>query len=1386
MSAAGRPAHGGRARLRLMRFGVLGAAAAVLVLAPAAPAAAIIGPSNPCAAQGVGAYPNDPGYSPAENGVAGKTWNDEQWYLYSCMPQGAPLATDPQNVAGMSVDRAWAQYSKGSDQVVVAYMEGGVNWRIGSSCELKDQAWLNLKELPLPQLSNATTSPTYDVDNNGVVNVEDYLQDQRVKDAVAPLHKSPAGGSYLHHVCAQALTGIPAAKGGTDITPEDLIVAFGHCQVNQATHLVAGAFPCDQSRHFDNDGNGYANDINGWNFNRDTNDPQTEQSIYGHFNGESGQMVAQADNNYDKAGICPKCRYIPIKAGDEAIDRPDRVAEAIAFAADSGVKVMDATSASLGLTPAVSAAIDYAYHKGMVVVFASNDFESADHTDGMFYPHVWPGNSITGDHSTRGAALPSVLGATFYGQNSTYRSRSSLTSYGPHSLFSVPNNDGSTSTGTPTNAGVAALIAAEGANAAGANGGQLNADEIKQVARATSDYIGTLSAAECPSMSCFQGIDGATFNIQYGYGRPNVFKADQAVAAGHIPPTADIRSPDWYQPVDPTRQSSLHVTADLAAPRAPGGLYSYTFQYGLGPQPTEAQFHSFASGVHSGAANIGADLDLTQVPSSFWSGAYAETADRLSIEQYDVTIRVQVHALDRTATAQMGEDRRAFHLRHDDTEHAGFPVKVGASGESSPTMADIEGRGWLDTIISTADGSVHAYRPDGTEAPGFPVHTGPAPGMDPASDVNYLNTPAWRDGRLPRPQDGGLSSPAIGDLRHDGGLEIVMSSFSGKTYAWDGTGHLLPGFPLLNGNTSLYHYAVPSPDTPYSFEPENITGGSPVLADLEGDKRLDIIQVAGDNHVYAYAVSASGVSRLPGWPVCVVVQVDSSSGAVTPAGGPGCVEQPPANGNFTHTHDSKIVPTPAIVNIDGSGHPNVLVGLVDTTWDNRGCPPNCPPLGNMKITGYLEAFSASGTQASVTGQLPGWPVAIPGLIEGYGVAQDFVTQGVESPVVYDGPTGPQAIVNTNLFFPVRVDLRTGMVSQHFAALSPEVAPQLQQIGLPPLAIVPFTTSASLGRVAGGTIPLVAQAGSSAGNVALGITQTPGLGVRVENAMGVWHADTGLTTAVANKRLQGLAFFTAPAIADVGAGTPAIIQPTDSGAVEGFDLATGLAAPGFPKWTGGWSLFTPAVGDLQGTGHVAVAATTREGYLHVWDTTGSTANNTEAWHWHQDDRNTGHLGTDTRPPAGIRDLAISTGGGKWTLTFTAPGDDWNSGTAAAYDVRCSASPITQANFGQATPVDLGGAKPGASGTKESISLTPPAGAQFCAVRAVDNAGNIGPIPLAAAISNGGIPAGSSPGMLPNSSRERGGIGGLLIALVLLGIAWRARGARRRAIAARPAL
>src|SRR5262249_47194870 len=67
----------------------------------------------------------------------------------------------------------------------------------------------------------------------------------------------------------------------------------------------------------DGDGNGYVDDIAGWNFLDDDNDPFDEVS-YGHGTGEAEDSTAEADNG-GALGTCPNCRVMPVPVGDSFI-----------------------------------------------------------------------------------------------------------------------------------------------------------------------------------------------------------------------------------------------------------------------------------------------------------------------------------------------------------------------------------------------------------------------------------------------------------------------------------------------------------------------------------------------------------------------------------------------------------------------------------------------------------------------------------------------------------------------------------------------------------------------------------------------------------------------------------------------------------------------------------------------------------------------------------------------------------------------------------------------------------------------------------------------------------------------------------------------------------
>ncbi|MBD3337416.1 MAG: hypothetical protein GF355_18030 [Candidatus Eisenbacteria bacterium] len=77
--------------------------------------------------------------------------------------------------------------------------------------------------------------------------------------------------------------------------------------------------------------------------------------------------------------------------------------------------------------------------------------------------------------------------------------------------------------------------------------------------------------------------------------------------------------------------------------------------------------------------------------------------------------------------------------------------------------------------------------------------------------------------------------------------------------------------------------------------------------------------------------------------------------------------------------------------------------------------------------------------------------------------------------------------------------------------------------------------------------------------------------------------------------------------------------------------------------------------------------------------------------------------DVTPPDAITDLeVIDIEENSATLSWTAPGDDGSTGTAAAYSVRYMRSPITTGNWSQAT-IAAGAPAPGAPGAPETFTV-----------------------------------------------------------------------------------
>jgi PKD repeat protein len=106
-----------------------------------------------------------------------------------------------------------------------------------------------------------------------------------------------------------------------------------------------------------------------------------------------------------------------------------------------------------------------------------------------------------------------------------------------------------------------------------------------------------------------------------------------------------------------------------------------------------------------------------------------------------------------------------------------------------------------------------------------------------------------------------------------------------------------------------------------------------------------------------------------------------------------------------------------------------------------------------------------------------------------------------------------------------------------------------------------------------------------------------------------------------------------------------------------------------------------------------------------------------------------FGPDSTSPATVTDLATSASTtNSITLTWTAPGDDGNTGTASEYDIRYSTSPITVANWNAATQC-IGEPAPQPAGSSETFTVThlfPGGTTYYVALKTADDVSNWSPL------------------------------------------------------------
>jgi len=391
------------------------------------------------------------------------------------------------------------------------------------------------------------------------------------------------------------------AGAGVIVAVVDTGIDYNHPDIASNIWINTGEIP---NNGIDDDGNGYVDDVRGWDFIGSSylNPTQSNDPIdhFGHGTHVAGTIAAAGNNGIGVIGVAWQAQVMAVKGLDDngyGID--STLSNAIIYAANNGADVISNSWAGPGTSQTIADAVSYAYNLGAVVVAAAgNNSDDARN----YYPANLPQvitvaatdhNDVQASFSNWGdkidVAAPGV---------DILSLRATGTSMGTPVDANYTRADG-TSMATPHVSGLAALVLSQ--YPAYSN------EDVRQVIRVSALSLGTPG-----------------FDLNYGYGRIN------AAYAISVPDTVEAKI---LSPVDGIHTNSPVTISGVARGSA---FTQYKLEYGSGQSPTAWTL------IQSGTSQVAGGTLGVFDPSTIPDGLYVIRLTAYDLSNNAFTDRIEL------------------------------------------------------------------------------------------------------------------------------------------------------------------------------------------------------------------------------------------------------------------------------------------------------------------------------------------------------------------------------------------------------------------------------------------------------------------------------------------------------------------------------------------------------------------------------------------------------------------------------------------------------------------------------------------------------------------------------------------------------------------------